>query len=167
MASKSVGDGDLQKKVRERLAFIRKVVLFVANLLDGHGEVIRRQEGSSHTRVASVLKDFGGFSFKYSCGETVMGGNHVYISREGVEPESNDSLLQVYWQASLDECKVEKFENAGSWVKDIQGVMKRKNQIIRQREKEETGAELRRQREEKRALKQKSLLKKAERLGIV
>jgi hypothetical protein len=166
MARKSAGDNDLQKKVRERLVFIKKVVLFVTDFLSKRWREVACEKANYNARSVMVMEGFGGFSFRYSCGESSMGGNHIYISREGVRPGSDGSLLEIYWQSSSDECEVEKFESAGSWVKEIENVIKRKNQIIQQWKTKEEEVESRRREKIKRNAKKEKLEQEAVRLRI-
>jgi hypothetical protein len=169
MASKSADD-DLKKKIKERFAFVKKVVLFVEDLLLKQGRETKQEERRFSVSSVKVLEGFGGFNFKGTFGETEIGGNHVYISRAGINPESSSALFKVYyWQASLneDDCRVQLFESADLWVEDLKNVMVCRNQIIKQLAARKKEAERQSQNIGKKAEYRKDLEAKAKRLGLL
>jgi len=122
----------LERLIKKRLALIKKIVNFVLQLLRDHGQTLKNEDNGDHIHVVREICNFGGFHFVSSNGETSMGGNHVYI--HSIVKGVPDTVFEVYWQAALSECILEKFDESGSWVKYIEDVMKRKNELIQQME---------------------------------
>ncbi len=153
----------LQRHVRERTAFLEKVVPSVLQLIDKYGKETERHEGDSHTRVKAELRHFGGFSFDIDCWQTTQGGNTLRILT------GSELLLNVYWQScafDIRECRVVSFQQDGRWQRNLLLVFENYRQIAAERaglEKREAALETK---ADARMRKKLELLETARRLGL-
>lgn len=88
---------EMEQRVKERIKFLREVIIFMDELLREHGTQLRNEEHSCHTRVTREIKDFGGFGFYADTGKTEFGGNTFRVTQGGsvildVEFKSEDDF---------------------------------------------------------------------------
>lgn len=118
---------DLERKVRERIAFLQKVSNFFWAVAPKHGRQTKYRQGSSNIHIEFELVDFGGFSFVGSAGHTMFGGNDLKVTMG----KGKKVVLDFFHQGTIEEdCKVSVFVN-GPWQRKLLTVMKDKARIIR------------------------------------
>ncbi|TSC89080.1 MAG: hypothetical protein G01um10143_461 [Parcubacteria group bacterium Gr01-1014_3] len=149
---------ELEKKVNERKKLVERIMVFVEKVLVKHGKETYRYEGSCHTNTKYELKA-GKFLLKGSFGQTQMGGNNVYILYKDKE------VFQVYYQANLDECRVDVFEN-GAWLPAFQKLMHNFKEVIARVNKKQKDSASKLENKSLIEEKRKQLLIKAKRLGL-
>jgi hypothetical protein len=77
MATKKISA--LERKVKEKLKLVIKIVNFVIWLLNKKGTVTKQHVSSCHTNTETELKNFNSFSFFGYFGHTMFGGNDIEI----------------------------------------------------------------------------------------
>jgi hypothetical protein len=125
----------LTKAIRQRQAFILRVLDFSIKLIDEVGVQISRNQGSSSNHIVREIKKFGGFTFRLDTGQTMLGGNSF-------EVEDEDGLaLEIYWQYdrfAVNDCKVMCFrEPRQDWMLKLADTMKHSRGIIKEMHKGE------------------------------
>lgn len=123
---------NLEAKVTERIAFLKKVTEFAQLITGKRGQLIHRTMGSYHTHTIHELKDFDGFSFLADIGQSSMGGNTVKI---WFNPRSGTKklVLEIDWSIDIDEhCRLTFFDDEASWQHKIQSVIRRHKTIAAQ-----------------------------------
>lgn len=155
---------ELEKMIKDREEWFKEIINFVEQITRKRGKVIKEKVNSSNTHVERELKDFGGFDFFYSTGESMMGGNTVHISQwRGGGPLV---FVELWWQADLDTPEVKVWKDDPEWQKELKDVMVRQLEIA-----EKIDKKLREQKaEEEKKLKddkhKKELIEKAKKLKL-
>lgn len=123
---------NLEAKVAERIAFLKKVTEFARLITEKRGKLIHKRVGGFHTNTVHELKDFGGFSFLADIGQSQMGGNAIKIWFSSAAG-SEKLVLEIYWQIAIDEhCRLALFNPEADWQKKILSVIRRCKTIAAQ-----------------------------------
>lgn len=166
----------LAKKVRTRKNFLNKVVNPVIDLVHKRGTIVRREQGSCHTRIVAEFRNFGDFTFHTDLGQTMFGGNTVKIFyhpgrnfREG----GLDSAFDREWSPVLfvdfhtdGDYTVRSFNEKAGWQKALVSVLKNENKIMAQIEKTRSKAKKISKKQEQNSQVENEIRKEAYKLGL-
>jgi hypothetical protein len=160
----------LEVKVKERLEQVKKIVKFIEGLTDEVGKVISYNQGSAHTHIVKKVYGFRNFTFLADTGHSMMGGNDFHVwyhpGKKEIDTEQSNPVFSVYYQASVEECKVSVFDPNPKWQDALNKMIDRKEEIIAEAKKEEEDKEkqLELQREDK--VKRQKLLERVKELKL-
>lgn len=166
----------LETMIRERKRYIERVVIFAEKIVKEIGGVIERRIENSYAHIVMELKDFNGeFSFSVSSGEGMMGGNtikvwhHPGVRFAGIK-RMPEPVMSVWYQTSLNECRVDIFDKNSAWQSSLDYIIVHKKEII-EREKEKNKQKAKEKREQLRLEREErqrraELIKEAERLRL-
>lgn len=122
-----------ERKIRQRKKLVMRIVKFAYKVIEKYGKQTYYSQGSCNTHTKAELMDVGGFSFKYDCGQTMLGGNDVKVLYRG------DLVFHLYHQCFSpkgDDCRVNLFQS-GDWPGKLNKLMKNIDKMITKKKKAE------------------------------
>lgn len=160
----NVSTTDLKKMVQERKKWLRRVYTFVKAVINECGELIRKEELNSNTKIEKGINKFNGFNIRLLTGMTMMGGNMIKISHQSSMP-----VLDLYWQFNefdANECKVEFFTDDEKLKNQLDKTMRNRKRLIERYLRKKEGEKKRSLLKNEDSHERSKLLKTAERLGL-
>ena len=163
---------ELERKINERMAQIKKIVDFIEMLVDKIGRQTYYDQGSSYTHIIkqAELRDF---TFVADTGHNMMGGNDFSVWYHPDKKEINikevNPVFSVYSQGSIEEveeAKVSSFEPSGEWLTALYETIRRKDEILAKLKKEKRNAEKRSKLVRVKEERRKKLLERAKKLKL-
>lgn len=151
---------ELEKQIAARFELIKKIHKFAESVVRKYGKVVKTEVGSCNTHIVARLDNFGGFNFILNTGMTMMGGNMLDVEF------NSRSVLSVYFQCILDECRVDVFDESANWQSKLEYVMSHMGEIIAKIKKDEAVKQEQKRIKESYSNKREKLLKMAERLKL-
>lgn len=131
---------EIKERIEKRQKFLKEIVKFIEDITFRTGEEIKRTTGSAHTHIVRRLDGFRNFSFLADTGQTMFGGNDFDVwyhpKEEKIDTRRVEPVLSVYYQTS-DEYKVKKFSKDDAWQREMKNLIKNKEKILLEIEKEE------------------------------
>jgi len=163
---------ELEEKINERMAHIKKIVDFIEMLVKEIGRQIHYDQGSSHTHIIRQA-ELGDFTFVADTGQTMMGGNDFSVwyhpGKKEIDIGVVDPVFSVYSQGSIEEVeevKVSSFEPSGEWLTALYETIRRKDEILAKLKKEKKNAEKRSKLTEVEEERRKGLIELAKKLML-
>ena len=116
----------LAQKIRERQKLVERIVGFVEKIVL-RGERTQYSQGSFNTHTVWELKNLAGFSFKGDFGQTMMGGNDVYVWYKDY------LVFHAYFQGFPleNDCEVRIFKQ-GSWLTAFKKFTQNRKKVLAQ-----------------------------------
>jgi len=159
----------LKEKIEERKSLVSDIFWFVRRIVKKLGKRELESEVLSPTiYVENSLENFYGFSF--------LIGYSYHHSRHDAEHIFEEFTVQIWFRplderllvfsvtysgSKLDDCKVQEFNEDGSWLSALRDLMSRENKIITQVKQSEKDQEKERLEQAKKAVERTRLIKEA------
>ena len=153
---------EIKVQIKKRKEIIKEISIFVENITCEVGKEIFRSESSSSTHIKTVLEDFKGFSFLFDAGQSMMGGEEVYVW-EGVDREK-PPVFRVHNQNG--EYTVKEFKKDTNWLEELLKIIKNKNNLLTEIKREKKDQKSQQLLQRKKQKERSQLLKVAERLKL-
>lgn len=176
--TKSLTNKALSRMIKERRAYLTRVLNAVVKLASQEGKVLLRSTHSAHTHVVWELRDFEGFTFHADLGQTMFGGNTVKVYYhpgrsfgEGGIDSAHDQewapVLEVDFQTGDEhDYRVKKFKESAEWRRVLDRVLRNSDKIAAQAKKTEKKVDKRAERQRAAEARRLRLAKEAGELGI-
>ena len=173
-------EADITKKLRlnieKRKNQIEKIISFTARVTAELGEVRdRKRDNPNH--ITRELKDFRGFDFYYSSGESCLGnlfsgGETIRVMYNRNGPSILRDMKEVFsahfqfYTANLDGCRVYNFDKNEEWQVCLKYIMKNYKRLAKQKEKEKLKKLQQELLDIEKRQKMEKFLENAKRLGL-
>jgi len=99
----------LKIQIAERISLIKSIAEKTWEIVHGLGALIERRQGDYNTEVKWELKEFSGFRILLHLGQTMFGGNDIYIWYQ------SKPIFWIYFQSDIGECRVREFVPGYHW----------------------------------------------------
>lgn len=134
---------ELKNKIKERKELLAKFINFAEEITRERGQIVERDEGSSHTRIVRRLVNFAHFSFETATSycDNVKILYHPDVSEMNVSFVGERNLarlnhakippvLDVYYQTEGDYA-VRIFDEDTGWQAALKDVVEHKDELIK------------------------------------
>lgn len=156
---------NLEKRIRERKEKIGIVLDFIEEAIRTFRKdsLVDKYVGNSNTHVVYEF-EFGGFFFRTSYGECMMGGNTISVW-EGLK-KNNKLIFKFWYQTDREEGKVEFLDTGSDWLSKLENIISNKEKVLSAERQEEESRRERALLEDRQAERLASLRKEAQRWAV-
>ncbi|MFA5432217.1 MAG: hypothetical protein WC319_05005 [Candidatus Paceibacterota bacterium] len=128
---------EIKKRIKERKKNIKLVIFLVGEIVEKYraGSIVQEKKENSYTHIVYEF-EFGGFFFRASYNECMVGGN-TFTIWDGPQ-KSGEPVLLFYYQSDMDkDGRVDAFSNNQEWWLQIQDIFMRRHDIAKQERRRE------------------------------
>ena len=114
---------ELEKKVNDRMKWLRSVIDFVTDVTRKHGKQLEYNQGRFHTYSKHELKDIQDFSFMIEGSFSMMGGEALKIWY------AQQEVLHIEW-SDIEKIRVQVCIDEEKWAGELNRLMKQKKKLF-------------------------------------
>ena len=160
---------ELEKRINERIALIKKVVNFIEIVTEKIGRQTYYDQESCNTHIImqTELRDF---TFVADTGHSMMGGDDFKVwyhpGKKEIDIKEVNPVFHVYYQTNIEKSRVSAFDSSLEWLTALNQMVEHLDEILAEVAKEKKKTEKLQKFVEEDKEKRKKLLERAKALML-